>query len=70
MFTPITLDMMKGAKVPNSQQANPMVGNLFNNMGSIAGVSQQKSGERGAGAGSTIGGKKQPSGIPSLQGGS
>ena len=50
--------MMKTAKVPNSQQANPMVGNLFNNMGSIAGVSQQKGGERGAGANSTIGGKK------------
>ena len=47
-----------------------MVGNLFNNMGSIGGGSQvQKGGERGAGASTNIGGKKQPNFIPSLQGG-
>lgn len=63
--------MMKGAKVPNSQQANPMVGNLFTNMGSLGGVSLQKGGDRGGGASTNIGGKKMPgSGIPSLQGGS
>lgn len=62
--------MIQGQKGNATQQAHPMVGNLFTNIGPLGNGAQggQKGGERGSGASTNIGGKKQSNFIPSLQG--